>query len=163
MSRRTRTQLPISETLLVPLVVDPKKVRKRLEHYRQSNKKYYDRTAKLLQPLKEGDVIRTTDKNGKFTNKGTVISKSVHPRSYIVNGKGFHYRRIRRHLRKVQEEAESENDFEDDTLQDKGDEAADQSIVHDDEPGAENIDIEKNSIRRSRFGRIIKTPDRLNL
>ena len=91
-----------------------------------------------------------------------MISKSVHPRSYIVNVKGFHYRRIRRHLRKVPDEAESENDFEDDTLHDKGDEAADQSIVHDDEPGAENIDIEENSIKRSRFGRIIKTPGRLN-
>ena len=161
MSRRTRAQLPISETLLFPQVVDPKKVRNRLEYYRQSNKKYYDRTAKLLQLLKEGDVIRTTDKNGKFTNKGTVISKSVHPRSYIVNVKGFHYRRNRRHLRNVQEYVESENDFEDDKLQDKGDEAADQSIIH--EPGAENIVIEKNCIRRSRFGRIIKTPDRLNL
>ena len=43
-------QLPTSDTFLVPQVVDPKKVRKRLEHYRQLDLKCYDRTAKLLQP-----------------------------------------------------------------------------------------------------------------
>ena len=49
MSRRTRTQLPISETLLVPQAVDPKKVRNRLEHYRQLNRKYYDRTTSTIE------------------------------------------------------------------------------------------------------------------
>ena len=99
MRRRTLTQLPSSETLLVPQDDDPKEVRKRLEHYRRSNKKYYYRIAKLLEPLKEGNVIRTTYiKHGKFTNEGKVISKPVYRRSYTVNVIGFHHRRNRRHL-----------------------------------------------------------------
>mgnify|MGYP002804076906 CR=1 FL=1 len=88
-----------------------------------------------------------------------MISKSVYTRPYIVNVKGFHCRRNRRHLRKVQEEDKSEDDFEDDTLQDNGH----GSVMCDDEPGEGNIPVEQSSIRMSRSGRTIKPPDRLNL
>lgn len=91
MGRRTKTQLPMSETLLVPQIIDNKKVMKRLEHYRQLNKKYYGRTTKLLPQLSKGDIVRSTDKKGKFIDKGKVVGKTAYPRSYKVNIKGVHY------------------------------------------------------------------------
>ena len=47
--------------------------------------------------------IRFPDKSGKFMRKGTIISESNEPRSYILESSGQHYRRNRWHL-KVKEE-----------------------------------------------------------
>jgi hypothetical protein len=101
MARRTKTLLPISDTLLKPSVIEPSEVTKRLSHYRQQSKKYYDRTAKPLPNLQKGDVVRVTDIKGKYMKKGTVISETSYPRSYMVDINGRNYRRNRRHLLKV--------------------------------------------------------------
>ncbi|CAB4017861.1 Hypothetical predicted protein [Paramuricea clavata] len=80
MARRTKTLFPISDTLLKPSVIEPSEVTKRLSHYRQQSKKYYDRTAKLLPNLQKGDVVRVTDIKGKYMKNGTVISETSYPR-----------------------------------------------------------------------------------
>ncbi len=66
MGRRTRTQLPTSEHLLKFKPSNPVSVEARLEEYRKQQKKFYDRTAKPLEVLKEGDVVRMkTDKGSR--------------------------------------------------------------------------------------------------
>ncbi|CAB4034804.1 Transposon Ty3-G Gag-Pol poly, partial [Paramuricea clavata] len=112
MARRTKTLLPISDTLLKPSVIEPSEVTKRLSHYRQQSKKYYDRTAKPLPNLQKGDVVRVTDIKGKYMKKGTVINETSYPRSYMVNINGRNYRRNRRHLLKVKEEPDSEHEYD---------------------------------------------------
>ena len=102
---------------------------------------------------------------GKFTQKGKVVSKTNYPRSYIVNVKGVNYRRNRRHLRKVQEELDSEDDYEHESEYNYNHESVR-------EPNTEcAISLAPDSVtvgteaetRRSRYGRVIKQPDRLNL
>ena len=102
MGRRTRTQLPISEHLLTFKLSSPVSVQARLEEYRKQQKKFYDRTAKPLEVLKQGDVVRM--KTDKGFQKEAIVEKSLsEPRSYLVKSNGTLYRRNRNHLLKTYE------------------------------------------------------------
>ncbi|CAB4002906.1 Transposon Ty3-G Gag-Pol poly [Paramuricea clavata] len=170
MARRTKTLLPISDTLLKPSVIEPSEVTKRLSHYRQQSKKYYDRTAKPLPNLQKGDVVRVTDIKGKYMKKGTVINETSYPRSYMVNINGRNYRRNRRHLLKVKEEPDSEHEY--DTIVEPINQQEtiveqtnwQETIVKPSQVTDHQDDHERqHGLPRSRFGRVIKPPDRLNL
>ena len=172
MARRTKTLLPISNALLKPSVIEPSEVTNRLSHYRQQSKKYYDRTAKPLPRLQKGDVVRATDIKGKYTKKGTVISETSYPRSYVVNINGKNYRRNCRHLLKVKEEPDIEVEHEFGTILEP-DNRQETLVEPTDEKEAvlqpSQIDVHQeehetqSDVRRSRFGRAIKPPNRLNL
>ena len=100
MGRRTRTQLPISEHLLTFKPSNPVSVQACLEEYRKQQKKFYDRTAKPLEVLKQGDVVRM--KTDKGFQKEAIVEKSLsEPCSYLVNSNGTLYRRNRNHLLKT--------------------------------------------------------------
>ena len=75
MGRRTRTQLPISEHLLTFKPSSPVSVQARLEEYRKQQKKFYDRTAKPLEVLKQGDVVRM--KTDRGFQKEAIVEKSL--------------------------------------------------------------------------------------
>ena len=75
MSRRTKTTLSITGEQLQPKPKETRVVKERLQHYREQQVKYYDRTAKKLQPLKSGDVVRVQSKNG-FKKKGVVVREA---------------------------------------------------------------------------------------
>ena len=64
MSRRTKTKLPTSEDLLIPQSMEPRVVQEWLQQYKEQQAKYYNRTAKRLQPLESGDVVRVLSKDG---------------------------------------------------------------------------------------------------
>ncbi len=91
MGRRTRTQLPTSEHLLKFKPSNPVSVQARLEEYRKQQKTFYDRTAKPLGVLKEGDVVRMKTDKG-FQRKAIVEKPLSEPRSYLVNSNGTFYR-----------------------------------------------------------------------
>ena len=57
MGRRTRTRMPTTSTLLKPELITPETVTNRLKQCRSKNKTYYDKQAKPLPPIKEGDSI----------------------------------------------------------------------------------------------------------
>ena len=99
LSRRTRTQVPITEELLLPKVKDPVKVHNRLNDLRQQQKSTYDRSAKPLPPLSVGDKVRMQTEKGYKTP--AVVTNTSEPRSYIVRTEAGEYRRNRRHLLKV--------------------------------------------------------------
>lgn len=83
LSRRTKTRLPASEDLLQPQSMKTRVVQERLQQYREQQAKYYNRTAKRLQPLESGDVVRELSKDG-FRMKNVIVREDQHPRSYVV-------------------------------------------------------------------------------
>lgn len=103
LGRRTRTQLPTSESLLSFKPLNPADVQVRLEQYRKQQKKFYDRNARHLEVLKEGDVVRMKTDKG-FQKRAIVKETLQQPRSYLVKSNGTLYRRNRNHLLKVNEE-----------------------------------------------------------
>jgi hypothetical protein len=101
MNCRTRTTLPTSEKLLAPKIV--KGIPTKLKQKQETQKKYYDRGTKPLQPLKPGDSIRMK-KRGTWL-KGVVIkTRADAPQSYIVEVGGTRYIRNRQHLIHTQEQ-----------------------------------------------------------
>ena len=72
-------------------------------------KKYYNSTAKPLEPLKSGDVVWIRSKDG-FKKKGVIVRKAEYPRSYmyIVKSGSREYRWNRTHLLRVNETPECE-------------------------------------------------------
>lgn len=97
LSRRTRTLLPTKESLLEPEVTDNKQG---LMNTRQRQEKYYNRTARDLDCLKEGDSVRVQPFEPCRTWKTAKVLRTVSPRSYEVELEtGGVLRRNRRHLR----------------------------------------------------------------
>ncbi len=74
-----------------------------MEH-RTMQKVYFDRGARPLPKLNQGNVVRVQTKSS--WEPGIIIQKDTHPRSYIVEmpQTGVIYRRNRRHLLQTQEE-----------------------------------------------------------
>jgi len=101
-SRRTRTQLPTSSKLLKPKVASG--VVDEITHRKHKTKQQYDRTAKELPPLVDGQTVRIQPVKHKGQWEKATVIKKVSARSYIVkvdNGKTF--RRNRKHLRQTNE------------------------------------------------------------
>ncbi len=107
MNRRTKTQLPTTASLLQPRTVynHQQKLRPKAKQ-----KKYFDRNAKDLPPLEEGDVVRMKpfQKGQHRWNEG-IITRRLDERSYQVETEEGEYRRNRVHLKAtIQKPATSE-------------------------------------------------------
>ena len=57
MSRRTKT-LPTTQSLLLPRTINMESEKKELRQRQRAQAKYYNRSAKDLPSLSEGDVVR---------------------------------------------------------------------------------------------------------
>ena len=104
-SRRTRTLLPTTNTLLQPEV--PIEVTEEIELRRQRAKAYFDKGARRLPPLEIGETVRLQpqDKNGIW-QKASIVKK-VAERSYLVKtAEGHMFRRNRKFLRATGEVAD---------------------------------------------------------
>ena len=100
--RRTKTLVPTSSRLLVPESVHgvPHKLRER----KAKQAYYYDRTAKELDRLKPGDLVRVKLRPDSREWTKAAIDKEVDIRSYQVRTEdGRIYRRNRRHLKHSRE------------------------------------------------------------
>lgn len=97
MGRRTKTKLPTADILLNPQVKDPEAVRECLTQRRETARKYYDRGAKNLPRIQEGDTLRVRDQ--KQWIPAEFVSRAKQPRSYNVQvSSGRVLRRNRRDL-----------------------------------------------------------------
>ena len=96
--RRTKTLLPLSESLLKTdkSVSD---LRKR-DHVKQA--KYFDQHSKHLSELKSGDLVRIK-LPGKTQWSQAVVTSKIAPRSYKVEANGKAYRRNCKQLRSIKE------------------------------------------------------------
>ena len=107
MGRRTRTQLPVNDSLLKPQYHDGANLQNALNERQHIQKYYYDRGAKSLPQLNPGDQIRVRNEN-KW-EPGTVEQRADTPRSYVIQTeKGQKLRRNRRHLLKTSENRSEE-------------------------------------------------------
>lgn len=97
MSRRTRSILPNTHQQLQPKIIRHRDVHIRRTHRQQQQKKYYDRSAKQMSPLHEGQHIRFQEKG--YWKPAVVIRSADTERSYHIRAsEGQEYRRNRRHL-----------------------------------------------------------------
>ena len=105
MSRRTKTLLPTTHSLLLPKNVDLENEKQELRQRQQVQAKYYNRTARNLPSLAEGDVVGMTPfkLDEKSCPKAKVTAR-LDKRSYPVEIEdGAVYRRNRHHLRHTSE------------------------------------------------------------
>ena len=107
MNRCTKTTMPTSSKLLDPEVVPG--VHEKIRRRQAQQQKYYNRGARDLDHLKDGDpvVMQPHALNDHRRRKGHFTCK-VGIRSYEVEADGHTYIRNRRHLRKVSPPQRSE-------------------------------------------------------
>ncbi len=107
MSRRTKTMLPSTETLLKPQVPDTEEQQRFLRQQQLKQAQYYNKTAKDLPKLAIGDVVRMKPiKNHERIWRKAIVTQKVDDRSYVVETpEEGTYRRNRYHLRKTKEAA----------------------------------------------------------
>ena len=121
MNRRTRTLLPTAAVLLNPKVV-PQEAQMKQRLQKQADN--YNKNAKELDPLAEGDVVRMKPLvQGEKGWTRAVVTKRLDERSYQVESNTGIYRRNRVFLRKTPEDppenAITHNKQPKDSLQDK--------------------------------------------
>ena len=101
--RRTKTLLPVTEESLKPRVLDSEGVKTQLEKLRKKQKQYYDRGAKDLPPLREGEFVRLQTDDGWVPSQ--VVAVGPEPRSYkVVTEQNREYRRNRKFLLRTGEQ-----------------------------------------------------------
>ena len=82
MGRRTKTQLPTSEALLKPAIVEEEAVTEGLMEHRMRQKYYYDRGSRPLPPIEPGSAIRVQTPEG--WEPAEYIRKHDAPNSHII-------------------------------------------------------------------------------
>ena len=94
-SRRTKTLLPSTETLLKPQVPDTEEQQRLLRQQQLKQAQYYNKTAKDLPKLAIGDVVRMKPiKNQERIWRKATVTQKVDDRSYVVETpEGGTYRR----------------------------------------------------------------------
>ena len=155
MSRRLRSVLPMTSTLLQPSVVEG--IKEKLEQRQQRQKGTYDKRAKPLPRLHPNETVRY--RMGKTWRQATVVSEHSSPRSYrIQTPQGTIMRRNRCHLRQVKEPFAPSDDIDDYFDDDFISSTASHAPGPDDTPAPEEpIQLGE---RRSRYGRVIRPPIR---
>ena len=105
MRRRTKTLLPTTQNLLLPRTINLESEKKELRQRQQAQAKYYNRSAKDLPSLSEGDIVRVKPfKLGDKVWRKAQVTARLDEQSYTVKtDNGAVYRRNRQHLRKTSE------------------------------------------------------------
>ena len=104
MGRRTRTLLPVTKSLLEAKGPPPKAETEQLKPNQQRQAKYYNTSARDLQPLKPGDTVRIKPfQLGKKSWAKGEVTQCLDKRSYEVTAGGTTYRWNRQHLVKTHE------------------------------------------------------------
>lgn len=100
MSRRAKTLLPTTQNLLLPRTLNLKSERKELRQCQQAQAKYYNRSARGLPSLSEGDVVRMKPfKLGDKSWRKAQVTARLDERLYTVDmDDEAVYHRNRQHL-----------------------------------------------------------------
>ena len=168
MNRRTRTTLPTSENLLKPHLTG--NIGKSIAKKQAKQQYYYNRGAKELEKLHEGDRVKVQPfgLGEKNWSDGRVI-REVRPRSYEVEANGRKYIRNRKHLRKYAppEELEVQEDaylpIPDHRCEQSNETESRQEERNEAQPPPERelpAELEEDQEYRTRSGRVSKRPIR---
>lgn len=110
MGRQTRTLLPVPIEHLEPQAIPSRDVHDRLQAIRKQQKRYYDRGARNLSPLRPGQHVTTYDTLQRTWTPAMVLRPAEAPRSMIVKTEdGREIRRTREHLREAAPQSEPES------------------------------------------------------
>lgn len=167
MGRRTKTQLPTTQRLLAPKIIEPSIVQKQLNKEKAKQKFYYDRHTKPLPPLKAGDRVMVKPHDNSVWKPATVTATLKEPRSYSVTTQdGQNLRRNRRHLLKCKTPSSSwANDDENGPPFNQAREK-EQGAITPDPTNTPNAPAETNAAQTSskeptrRSSRVTSKPDR---
>ena len=186
MGRRTKSTVPMTLHTLMPRGFDITDERNKMEAKRAIVAGRYTHR-KEFPPLLIGDTVRIQPSGDKKEWQRGVVTDRTGPRSYIVNQGSRWMRRNRSHLRLSKEreephpprnrEGESQDlvanrETREDGERSDPDEANEETTTVVEDPGAENNEIrdEQPSVptttdgeRRTRSGRAVRVPERLNL
>lgn len=101
MGRRPRNKLPTARALLRPMNYDSLKVKHLLDKTKRTQKLYHDKRAVRPRPdLRPGDEVRMAPYPGNQKwSPAVVVQPHSAPRSYIVDSGGKFLRRTSQHLR----------------------------------------------------------------
>jgi transposase InsO family protein len=171
MNRRTKTLMPVKESLLSSVGDRANIKNMRKEKDRQAH--YYNRTAKDLRELQPGDTVRMkpTQLRDKEWKKGTIIGREG-SRSYNVQTQDGTYRRNRSHLKDTREErndftvfreytSPSIEDLPENDRKPAIDETADLEQNANDQPmviTSSEVTTNRESAPTTRYGRVVKPP-----
>uniref|UniRef100_A0A803JAA2 Integrase catalytic domain-containing protein n=1 Tax=Xenopus tropicalis TaxID=8364 RepID=A0A803JAA2_XENTR len=169
MSRRLRSTLPMTHKQLLPQIIPSALMRTRLQNKQQRQSRYYNRGARPLSVLQEGDQVMMQKPGGKW-QPGHVTSKLQTPRSYLVEtDDGGVYRRNHRHLIKKRAPL-STNSLDDDLEESESTPMKQPELQHSSQvPSSESSNTDagaspqNRNIKTTRCGRMVKPPQRLNL
>lgn len=101
--RLVKTKLPVSDSLLIKSEMSGAEIQNKLKEKRERQKYYYDRNAKSLPVLADGNLV-IFKKSGKEWHYGTIVA-IFNDRSYVVRDSfGNHFRRNRRFIAKTKHE-----------------------------------------------------------
>lgn len=148
MGRQLRGTCPVSNQLLRPKHVDPADVKETREGIQARQRKYYDRSAHPLPPIKPGEQVRMW-KDSRW-KPADVLEQSEQPRSFVVQTEeGGEYRRNRTDLLKLRTEpVASENEH------------PASPYKNSDETPSDNLNSPSPTVRRI-SQRQVKPPERL--
>ena len=156
MGRRLRSSLPMISSTLKPTSADH--VKEKLMEQQVRQKSHYDRSSKVLLPLKPKDSVRY--KHGSIWKPAIVISNHTAPRSYIIQtSNGMILRRNRCHLKRTNEHVKIAPSYDDDDID--GNITSERPVDnHSQNADSGPVPCSNVTERRSRYGRLIKPPIR---
>ena len=156
--RRTRSQLPVTENLLKPKIVEnvPEILSRKLE--RQA--RYYNRSSKDLKQLNPGAIIRVQPVSGqKLWRKGKVIEE-ISPRKYRIEVNGNEYVRNRKYLRRSTEKQDGNFDNVEVPLEEDSDNTS-TSERNSEQAPPQIAGQSDGKVMQTRSGRVIRQPSHL--
>lgn len=108
LGRRTKAFLPMSQDLLKPSFGDTNRLKNNVKRRQSDQAYYYNRHAKDLTALEEGDVVRMQPFSRNETWKKATVTKRLDDRSYeVISQDDRVYRRNRVHLKRTEEKPTS--------------------------------------------------------
>ena len=112
LGRRTKTKIPTHHSLLEPRLPESKHEMQQLLLNQKRQQKYFDRHARTLPDLEDGDVVRMAPfRAGEDRWRKAVVIRRLDERSYEVEQQGTIYRRNREHLRASRETPDMDNPY----------------------------------------------------
>jgi len=153
MGRRLRTTLPVTKSILRP-IYSLKGVKKTLENRQTIQKHYFDRKAKALPKLKPNQLV-LVQKGIRKWYPG-VVKSTAGPNDYLVESENTVYRRNRRFLRPERNSAIETTVNEPARLPNV-------TVEKKSSTGSETDGENKCSGMKTRSGRLVKPPHRLDL
>ncbi|XP_053389029.1 uncharacterized protein K02A2.6-like [Mercenaria mercenaria] len=155
--RQIKTTLPQAPQKLDPKPVNSREIQQKEKNYRNYSKENYDRSrrAQYLPPLKQGDGVFVKDMN----IEGKIIKEDSRPRSFVVETPKSIISRNRRHLIKLNKTVSFDKEIDIPFQSPVSNEQSDSQLS----PNQNTSNAESSNSVVTRYGRISKPPDRLNL